>query len=177
CGVGSSLRTAARAASWDSSRMMSLHRLMHSSQMKTEGPAISLWTSCWLLLQKEQCSALSSLEPFFSVMAIQSLGFVGARNQYLVDQSVFPRIVGGHEVVAFGIHGDALDILAGAFGQDVVQTLAQAEDFLRLDLDVRGLALGTARRLVDHDAGIGQGIALALGSGGQQERAHAGGQA
>src|SRR3546814_18856764 len=66
CGVGSSLRIASRAASWLSSTMMSLHRSMHSSQMKTEGPAISLRTSCWLLLQKEQCNTLSSADPFFS---------------------------------------------------------------------------------------------------------------
>jgi hypothetical protein len=37
-----------------SSRMMSLQRSMHSSQMNTDGPAMSLRTSCWLLPQKEQ---------------------------------------------------------------------------------------------------------------------------
>jgi hypothetical protein len=37
-----------------SSRMMSLHSSMHSSQMKTDGPAMSFFTSCWLLPQKEQ---------------------------------------------------------------------------------------------------------------------------
>src|ERR1700683_4455279 len=39
-----------------SSWMMSLHNSTHSSQMKTEGPAMSLRTSCWLLPQKEQKS-------------------------------------------------------------------------------------------------------------------------
>jgi hypothetical protein len=34
--------------------MMSLHSSMHSSQMNTDGPAISFRTSCWLLPQKEQ---------------------------------------------------------------------------------------------------------------------------
>src|SRR3546814_7947324 len=34
--------------------MMSLHRSTHSSQMYTEGPAMSLRTSCSLLPQKEQ---------------------------------------------------------------------------------------------------------------------------
>jgi hypothetical protein len=34
--------------------MMSLHSSMHSSQMNTDGPAISFLTSCWLLPQKEQ---------------------------------------------------------------------------------------------------------------------------
>ena len=37
-----------------SSRMMSLHSSMHSSQMNTDGPAMSFFTSCWLLPQKEQ---------------------------------------------------------------------------------------------------------------------------
>src|SRR5690606_22451734 len=50
--------------------MMSLHKSMHSSQMNTDGPAISLRTSCWFLPQKEQCKVLSSLEPFFSGIGI-----------------------------------------------------------------------------------------------------------
>jgi hypothetical protein len=37
-----------------SSRMMSLQSSMHSSQMNTDGPAMSFLTSCWLLPQKEQ---------------------------------------------------------------------------------------------------------------------------
>jgi len=32
---------------------------MHSSQIKTDGPAISFLTSCWLLPQKEQYKTLS----------------------------------------------------------------------------------------------------------------------
>jgi hypothetical protein len=46
-----------------------------------------------------------------------------------------------------------------------------------VDFDVGGLALGAAQRLVDHDARVGQRKALALGAGGQQEGAHAGGHA
>src|SRR5690606_1400155 len=65
-GVGRSDFAADLSSAAISSRMMSLHRSMHSSQMKTEGPAISLRTSCWLLLQKEQCNTLSSADPFFS---------------------------------------------------------------------------------------------------------------
>src|SRR5215203_2474953 len=48
-----------------SSRMMSLQRSMHSSQMNTDGPAISFLTSCWLLPQNEQYRSFS-LEPFWS---------------------------------------------------------------------------------------------------------------
>src|SRR5690606_6161029 len=153
--------------------MMSLHRSMHSSQMNTDGPAISLRTSCWLLLQNEQWRTLASAEPFFSginmciayisgrarsgpaqALASRRLGSPGG--QHLVDQPIRYRIRRGHEVVTLGILGDALDRLAGVLGQDLVQALAQLEDFARLDLDVGGLTLGAARGLVDHDAGIGQ---------------------
>src|SRR3954464_15531776 len=51
-----------------SSRMMSLHSSMHSSQMNTDGPAMSLRTSCWLLPQNEQYSSFSPLEDFLSDM-------------------------------------------------------------------------------------------------------------
>ncbi|CFP62754.1 Uncharacterised protein [Bordetella pertussis] len=72
-GVGSSERMAARAVACASSRMMSLQRSMHSSQMNTEGPAISLRTSCWLLLQNEQCSTFASADPFFSGISVSYL--------------------------------------------------------------------------------------------------------
>ena len=42
---------------------------------------------------------------------------------------------------------------------------------------VGDLALGPGGGLVDHDLRVGQGQALALGPGGQQERAHGGGHA
>jgi hypothetical protein len=55
CGVGRSLLVVALPGSAAvSSRMMSLHRSMHSSQMNTDGPAINFFTSCWLLPQNEQ---------------------------------------------------------------------------------------------------------------------------
>jgi hypothetical protein len=49
----------AQAGTFASSRMISTQSAMHSSQIKQTGPAgamfdISLRTSCWLLLQKEQ---------------------------------------------------------------------------------------------------------------------------
>jgi hypothetical protein len=45
---------------------MSLQTSTHSSQMKTVGPAISLRTSFWSLLQNEQRSI--SVSPFFLTM-------------------------------------------------------------------------------------------------------------
>jgi hypothetical protein len=38
--------------------------------MKTDGPAMSFLTSCWLFPQKEQYKIFSLEEPFFSGMVI-----------------------------------------------------------------------------------------------------------
>ena len=46
-----------------------------------------------------------------------------------------------------------------------------------MNFDVRGLALKTAHRLVDHDARVRQAESLALRAGGEQKRTHAGGLA
>src|SRR5262249_15693359 len=50
-----------------SSAMMSLQTSTHSSQMKTVGPAISLRTSFWSLLQNEQ--RRTSFSPAFLVVS------------------------------------------------------------------------------------------------------------
>src|SRR5438046_5551753 len=55
CGVGSDDRVP-RFSNRLSSAMMSLQTSTHSSQMNTVGPAISLRTSFWSLLQNEQRS-------------------------------------------------------------------------------------------------------------------------
>jgi hypothetical protein len=60
CGVGSLLRSPrASPVEAPSSRMMSLQSSMHSSQMNTDGPAMSFRTSCCDLPQNEQYSSLS----------------------------------------------------------------------------------------------------------------------
>lgn len=43
-----------------------------------------------------------------------------------------------------------------------VQRELVVQDLVGLDLNVRGLPLGAPQRLVDHDAGVGQAVALAL---------------
>ena len=58
-GLGSFSRVRSCFSS-SSSRMMSLHSSTHSSQTNTDGPAMSLRTSCWLLPQNEQYSSLPS---------------------------------------------------------------------------------------------------------------------
>src|SRR5947199_10693017 len=90
-----------------SSRMMSLHSSMHSSQMNTDGPAMSLRTSCWLLPQKEQYNNLSpevlSAIDDMKTVTNQGLGQPAHGNtlpvltkllQDLVDDALFLRRLG-----------------------------------------------------------------------------------
>ena len=52
-----------------SSLMISIQSSTHSSQMNTVGPAISFFTSCWLLPQKEQ-NRVFLLSPFSVLSAM-----------------------------------------------------------------------------------------------------------
>ena len=47
-------------------------------------------------------------------------------------------------------------------------------ELLGVDHDVLGRAFHAGQRLVDHDPGVGQGMALARGAGGEQHGAHRG---
>jgi hypothetical protein len=67
--------------------MMSLHSSMHSSQIKTDGPAMSFFTSCWLLPQKEQYRTFSPEAPFFSAMELRR---VEVRQAVRLDDSACP---------------------------------------------------------------------------------------
>src|SRR5664279_1357960 len=180
CGVGSLLRSA-RAASdpAPSSRMMSLQSSMHSSQMNTDGPAMSLRTSCWLLPQKEQYRSLSP-EDFSAIQrpvgrsCWETLRALHPLVQDLIDDAIFLRRFRGQEIVAFGVESDLLDRLSGMQRQQPVEPLAQRQDVLGMDLDVGCLALESAQRLMDHHGRIGQHKPLALGTCRQQKRAHRG---
>src|SRR5574343_1398760 len=169
-GVGRSERLALAVSSGSSSRMMSLHSAIHSSQMNTDGPAISFLTSCWLLPQKEQYSSFSWLP---LVICRSPLGRFAA-GEHLVDQAVFCGFVGRHEIVTIGVLFQALKGLAGMLGHDAVQLVLDGQDFLGMDGDIRGLALEAAQGLVNHHARVGQGKTLALGAGAEQEGAHRG---
>ncbi len=46
--------------------------------------------------------------------------------------------------------------------QVAVQGQLVVQNFVSLDLDIGGLALGTTQRLMDHDAAVGEAVALAL---------------
>src|SRR5690606_28150785 len=104
-------------------------------------------------------------------------GLGRAGGQHVVDDAVLAGLLGRHEVVTLDVALDLFQRLAGVGGQFLVQALAQVEDFLGLDGDVAGLALGAARGLVDHHPAVGQDVALALGSGRQQEGSHRAGLA
>src|SRR5207344_748071 len=113
-GDGRELRTP-RFSNRLSSAMMSLQTSTHSSQMNTVGPAISLRTSFWSLLQNEQ--RRTSVSPvFFVVIAslfYRSAGELplaaarsGAAAKNIIDNTVFLRLTCAHDVVAVGIFLD-----------------------------------------------------------------------
>lgn len=62
-------------------------------------------------------------------------------------------------------------------GHDAIKICLVVHYLLCLDLNVNRLAAGTAKGLVDHDAGVGHGETLALGAGTKQESTHGGSQA
>ena len=92
-----------------SSSRMSLQSLMHSLQMYTDGPEISLVTSSCPLPQNEQRS-ICGLPIFFFHRLLQFsldaiLLDVRPVREDLVDNAIFLRFLGRHEVVAVGVLG------------------------------------------------------------------------
>jgi ATP-dependent Clp protease protease subunit len=95
----------------------------------------------------------------------------------MVHQPKFPRPVGGEELIALQGVLDLLDRLPGVLHVDLIETLADIQDLLGVNHDVRGLPLEAAGWLVNHDAGIGKGEPHVLVPAGEQQRAHRGGLA
>src|SRR5262245_27810662 len=143
---------------------MSWQTPTHSSQMKTVGPALSLRTSFWLLLQNEHRNTSSLF--FFkgaylyqkenglkltSDKALSSLG------NDLVDNTIFLRLVRGHDIVALDVLFDALKRLSGMVCQNFIQNSTNAKNFFRMNVDVRRLTLQSAHpRLVNENARVRQ---------------------
>src|SRR2546422_9875215 len=110
------------------SAMMSLQSSMHSSQMYTVGPAMSLRTSFWLLPQNEHFSVPP---PSRDRAAIRLSLPSGRRHDWglghrprgglggddLVDDPVFPGLLRRHEEVAVGIALDLLHALPRVMNQ------------------------------------------------------------
>ena len=69
---------------------------------------------------------------------------------------------------------DLFHRLPGVGGEDFVELLLKAEDLAGCYLDVARLAFRAAPGLVDHDAGVREREALALGAGGEEHRSHRG---
>src|SRR5499427_436783 len=84
-----------------SSAMMSLQTSTHSSQMKTVGPAISLRTSFWSLLQNEQRRTSPSVA-FLVVVIGAALSLLPA-GDHVVDDAVRLGLLGVHDEVAVGV--------------------------------------------------------------------------
>ena len=59
---------------------------------------------------------------------------------HAVDDLVLLRLLRAHEVVPLGVLGDLVERLAGVLGDDLVEALADVDDLLGVDLDVRGLS-------------------------------------
>ena len=64
--------------------------------------------------------------------------------------------------------------LANVLGEDVVEESLVVKEFIHLDFGVRRSAAEAARRLVDHDACIGQRETLAMASRRKQNGSHGG---
>ena len=91
-----------------------------------------------------------------------------------INDTVIQRFVRSHEEVAIAVLLNLLHRLVGVIGNVLVDQGLGKEDFLGLNFNVRGLSLRTTERLVDHDAGIGERLALAGGARPQQKGPHAG---
>src|SRR5690606_29293242 len=97
----------------------------------------------------------------------------GTTAKHLIYNAICLGIIGAHEIVTVGILLQALQRLARVVRQQLVQAALDLEDLAGVDLDIRGLSLEAAERLVNHDARVRQRVALALDTSGQQEGAHA----
>src|SRR5712692_1688425 len=96
----------------------------------------------------------------------------------LVDDAVVFRFLGRHDVVALDVALDFFELLAAVPGDQAVDDRAHSQDFASVDVDVRSLSGKPAHpRLVDQDAGVGQGEALLGGAGGEQQGGDRGGLA
>src|SRR5665213_1477361 len=92
----------------------------------------------------------------------------------MIHDAISLGLFGAHIVVAIRVFFDLFGGFARVLGNRVIQRLAPADDFTRLDRDVGSLSAGTTGWLVNHHAAVRQSEALALGATSQKHRAHAG---
>src|SRR6266851_5439657 len=87
-----------------------------------------------------------------------------AAGDHFVNESVLDCLRRGHEVVAVGVFLDLLDVLAGMMRENLVQHLAQAQRFTRVNLDIARLPFEAARDLMNQYPRMRQRVAAALGA-------------
>ena len=73
---------------------------------------------------------------------------VGTAFQHGIDQAVLHCLIGRHEVVTVGIIGNGVEVLASVVRENAIELLTDGQDFLGVNLDIRGLTLIAAQRLV-----------------------------
>src|SRR5438045_2849734 len=89
--------------------------------------------------------ARATTSPFTPKVPVP-LGPVG---DHAVDDAVFLRFLGRHEVVAIHVPGDLLEVLARVLGHDLLELALERDRLPCMDLDVGRLALEAAPDLVD----------------------------
>ena len=105
-------------------------------------------------------------------VAIRTFSFQGSVPAFLTE-----RVAGSRSPVSIRVPFDLVERLSRVQRHDAVHPLTQAKNLARVNVDLRRLALDAAahdQRLVNQDARVRQGKALALLARHQQKGAHAG---
>src|SRR5262245_56379753 len=166
-----------------SSSMISLQRSMHSSQMKTPGPAISFFTWRWLLPQKLQSSCsfpslaratgLLFYSDFTGSATPQTASRTSAVGDHPVDDSVLHRLLGRHEEVPIHVLAHLLLVLLRVVRDDLLQLALERDRLPRVDLDIGRLTLVATPHLVEQDLRVRQGHPLPFGPSREEDGTHA----
>ena len=102
--------------------------------------------------------------------------FTGVSSRLLIIRSIMPyssACSGDHDVVAIDVARHPVHRLTRRIRQNPVQRFAHAQNFFRIDVDIRRLSGQAAHgRLVDQNARVRKAVALALGPSGKQHGAH-----
>src|SRR5574341_1326977 len=84
--------------------------------------------------------------------------------EHSIDKSILHSTLGRHIDIAVCVFGNLFLGLTGVVSQNAVELFAETQNLLGLDLDIRGLPLRTAQRLMHMNGGIRKSIPLAAGS-------------
>src|SRR5688500_13865648 len=60
----------------------------------------------------------------------------GSTREDLIDQAILDRLLATQKTIPVSVPLDGANVLAGMLGQDFVQSAAQIQDFLSVNLDV-----------------------------------------